>query len=533
MADRKRSQLTMSSPPSPHKRAKISPNTYELRQIFGEAKMLLDNSANKTWTMTHESEQKFFILFDERGEHVQAILTAPFSSIDYTIGDPKVIAHSHHQDRNLNPRQLYMEFSDPQQSANFVEDMVSTCNLKARRRETDYLSKAFTILENNKFDHTRSISKRIAEEQPEDVRLTLARSPGVRHANKPSPDSGMSTATNSQIAPLDRSSTKRNVVSLEKDFERDGTDELTVYNTGTPEQRHNLQEVIQVLAGQRLEALFEEDQKLVELTKTSITLYQGMRMPVFIEQLEMLPNVQISRQPNQAFTLAFLKRVLGGHARAEGCYAVPPKSRTNRLFPDVIAFKALNPNHDPLLPRHPGQHGAQISCIPRSGDESLGEFPLFIQHSEGGYRYFGYYREPRELDLIGGSEISQVPKHVNQYWAKYLGRATRHTPKSQMALNALVHGWPRVAIGWLPKGRKDLLAYDPDIVEDDDDLAIQRPITEAEAEEIEEARVLEALEKADNGRGETFRLWYEYLECVSYDQEFYKKLVIKQHEFNT
>lgn len=212
-------------------------------------------------------------------------------------------------------------------------------------------------------------------------------------------------------------------------------------------------------------------------------------MPSFVEQLPALQAIQLPDQPNEVFPYIFLKQILGGTSVSHNCFT-STKSGDNRPFPEVTLYKALNPDYDPLLPRRPGQHGAQISCI--LSDEELDGvvFPLFIRYSEGGYRYFGHYREPRYDDLIGGSEVCQIPKHVKQYWAKKLG----DRPKSQKVVDTLIFGWGKTTMGtWVWEAGK-LLPYDT-TNNHNHDFLIQRYIEFENAVKIDERRVLKALER--------------------------------------
>ncbi|KAK0118233.1 hypothetical protein ONS95_012536 [Cadophora gregata] len=192
---------------------------------------------------------------------------------------------------------------------------------------------------------------------------------------------------------------------------------------------------------------FEEDVNLPPVTTQAIAFYDGMQMPYVIRGLAPCDKFELPARPNERFSHEFLKKVFGGSPISNGCYKIPAKNRQRRLFPDLDIYRVLKAEHDPLLPRHPGQHGAQISCI-FSDEEIEGDFPLFICDSGAGtgYRYYGTYREPRASDIIGGSEMCCVPDHVKQFWAKLLGMQNGNG-KSSNALDTLIHEWPRVSVG--------------------------------------------------------------------------------------
>ena len=52
-----------------------------------------------------------------------------------------------------------------------------------------------------------------------------------------------------------------------------------------------------------------------------------------------------------------------------------PKTRERRPFPQMKSFRTLNSDYDPLLPRRPGEHGVQLSCILAEVDDEHLTFP--------------------------------------------------------------------------------------------------------------------------------------------------------------
>lgn len=117
-------------------------------------------------------------------------------------------------------------------------------------------------------------------------------------------------------------------------------------------------------------------------------------MPAIIENIKplSLESLGLPDRPNEEFEYNFLRQIFGGSTVSNGHFKIPT-FRHERLFPNLDSYRILNSCHEPLLPRRPGSHGAQISCVLEISQDT-GYFPLFIRNASGGYRYFGNYREP-------------------------------------------------------------------------------------------------------------------------------------------
>lgn len=198
---------------------------------------------------------------------------------------------------------------------------------------------------------------------------------------------------------------------------------------------------------------FEEDGNLPPAERRIVAFYDGMQMPYVIRELAPCEYFRLPTNPNERLSHEFLKKVFGGSPISNGRYKIPTKNRARRAFPEIDVYRVLKAEHEPLPPRYPGQHGAQLSCQ-FSGDDIETEFPLFICDSGAGtgYRYYGTYREPR-------AEMCCVPDHVKQFWAKQLGTQSGNG-KSRSALDTLIHEWPRVSVGWKDEATGELIEYD-------------------------------------------------------------------------
>jgi len=240
-------------------------------------------------------------------------------------------------------------------------------------------------------------------------------------------------------------------------------------------------------------AAFEEDMNLPAIEEVPIKLYGGMRMPELIGNLPPIPSLRLPEQPSEVFTFDFLKKVFGGRAVSSGWWVIPPKTREMRLFPQLKSFRTLNSDYDPLLPRRPGEHGVQLSCILAEVDDEHLTFPLFIRRGQGGYKYYGTYTEPRYSDRLGGDEMRQVPEYVKKHWASQIGSIPRDgkIPKHNETIRA---AWPQVPVGWLTENNKKLIPYQERYHDDHEENPVTRPITAEEADEIGEDEILKAFE---------------------------------------
>jgi hypothetical protein len=238
---------------------------------------------------------------------------------------------------------------------------------------------------------------------------------------------------------------------------------------------------------------FEEDLSLPTVTEVAIKLYDGMQMPALFESLPPLQDLQLPERQSESFQFDFLKKFLGGKAVSSGWWVIPPKTRNPRLFPHLKSYRALNSDYDPLLPRCPGDHGVQLSCMLAELDDEHLAFPLFIRRGQEGYKYYGTYREPRYSDRLGGNEMAQVPKYVKEHWASQIGAQPMDgkIPKHNETIRA---AWPKVPVGWLTEDYKSLIPYQEHLEDEFGEKPLTRPITEDEADEVGETEILEAFE---------------------------------------
>lgn len=224
-------------------------------------------------------------------------------------------------------------------------------------------------------------------------------------------------------------------------------------------------------------------------------------MPLVVERIPPLQKLRLPEDPNQEFEYKFLRKVLGGKNISQGFYAIPSE-RADDIAGGLLSYKALSNTCNPLLPRSPGQHGAQISCIPQHGTwearENLRPFALFIRGAENTYQYFGHYREPSPSDFLGRDEILRMPKKVKESWANRLGAVPRRGDrcKEERYLHSLQDFWKEYhqPVGFFDPSSVSFTEYDLDLEEEGDRATLERSITLDEANEIDTSDVLAAFE---------------------------------------
>jgi hypothetical protein len=155
----------------------------------------------------------------------------------------------------------------------------------------------------------------------------------------------------------------------------------------------------------------------------------------------------------------------------------------------------IDGDHEPLLPRHCGEHGTQISAFLQSledelaVEENLACNPLFIRRGKRGFKYYGTYREPRYSDRLGANEMLELPSYVKNYWAKKMGAGR----KACWAIHAIQEAWPKTVIGWLDQDRKSIIPYSMEL-ESEMGEPLKAKISDLEAEKVSAAEILEAFE---------------------------------------
>ena len=269
-------------------------------------------------------------------------------------------------------------------------------------------------------------------------------------------------------------------------------------------------------------------------------------LPHTIAQLTPL---DISSSNSETFTWEELVGHFGGNQYSPGLYYSRNGSPSRLL--QGRTYWLLEGNFEPFAPTSPGQHGAKLtaffndSLTPQGdivGVEDYSNVPVFVCLKPGeGYTYMGQYSQPRYSDKLSYSELFQhVPTRVLEYWAKQL--ADPHRP-AWITEQLVVHFWPPPPYtGPIPTDSAlaspatgVTMPNDPErVLEKRVSLAMERYALELREWKkdaqlkvtlLTKSELMKMWDNSDTDEDKGLRLWWEYLECVGFDDEFYGKLV--------
>jgi hypothetical protein len=268
--------------------------------------------------------------------------------------------------------------------------------------------------------------------------------------------------------------------------------------------------------------------------------------PYTIAQLTPL-NISVSN--NVTFTWEELVSHLGGNQYSPGLYYSRNESQSRIL--QGRTYWLLESQYEPFAPTSPGQHGAKLTAffndnLTASGDavteEDYSNVPVFACLEPGeGYMYLGQYSQPRYSDKLSYSELRQhVPVRVLEYWAKQL--ADPHRP-AWITEQLVAHFWPKEPYTGPVPTDSALTSPATGVTEPNDpERVLEKRVSLALEQYARELKVWkkdaqmkvtlltkEALmgmwNNTDVDEEKGLRLWWEYLQCVGFDEEFYQKLV--------
>jgi hypothetical protein len=265
--------------------------------------------------------------------------------------------------------------------------------------------------------------------------------------------------------------------------------------------------------------------------------------------ISQLPPLPISSQNKETFTWEELHAHLGGAQYSPGLYFSRNSSSTRVL--QGRTYWLLEAQFEPFIPSTPGQHGAKLTAFFNDSltpdgacldEEDYTDVPVFVCLREGeGYTYLGQYSQKRYSDKLSHSELFQhVPSSILEYWASQL--ASPHRP-AWITEALIAHFWPQPTYcGPIPSdsavttpGTGVTEPQDPERVLEKRVLrALERYAVELKEWKKEsrvkvtfltEEALMEMWQKSDMDEEKGLRLWWEYLECVGFDDSFYRKLV--------
>ncbi|KAF2207702.1 hypothetical protein CERZMDRAFT_50702, partial [Cercospora zeae-maydis SCOH1-5] len=262
-----------------------------------------------------------------------------------------------------------------------------------------------------------------------------------------------------------------------------------------------------------------------------------------------LPTKSISKSAthhNELFSWDFLRDLLGGKEWSPGYYFNCSK---DCILP-TRGYWMVNLQHEPFMPHTPGEHGAKLTAFfneTLSGDGHVPDevnykdTPVFVS-ADGGkmYRYVGKYSQKRYSDKVGyDTMMEHIPQSVLKFHADQLAQVGRPAWVTECLRN---HFWPKPTYqGEIPSGPSYSDAKD-NTAEENSKAELERGLLSAlksYANELKEweqssslkvnllkaSSILEAFNREDVLPELSLRLWWEYLECVGYEDDFYDMLV--------
>jgi hypothetical protein len=262
-----------------------------------------------------------------------------------------------------------------------------------------------------------------------------------------------------------------------------------------------------------------------------------------------LTPLDISPANNVTFSWEELVGHLGGGQYSPGLYYSRNEDPSRIL--QGRTYWLLESQYEPFAPTSPGQHGAKLTAffndnLTASGHavevEDYENVPVFACLTPGeGYTYLGQYSQPRYSDKLSYSELRQhVPARVLEYWAKQL--ADPHRP-AWTTEQLVAHFWPPEPYkGPIPTDSA-LTSPATGVTEPNDpervlekrvslaleqyarELKVWKKDAQLKAALLTEDALMESWHSSDVDEEKGLRLWWEYLECVGFDEEFYQKLV--------
>lgn len=272
----------------------------------------------------------------------------------------------------------------------------------------------------------------------------------------------------------------------------------------------------------------------------------GPWQPHAIAQLTPL---ETTASNTETFSWEELVRYLGGNQYSPGLYFSHNDS-SSRVLPGRT-YWLLESHYEPYAPKIPGQHGAKLTAFfndsPTAKGDALEEadyadVPVFVcLGQEEGYTYMGQYSQKRYSDKLSHSELCQhIPTHVLEYWANQL--ADPHRP-DWLTEQLVAHFWPQPPYaGPMPSDSAVTTPLTGVTVPNDPERVLEKRVLRAleryalelrdwkkdaqfKAKLLNEHALMEMWNKSDMDEEKGLRLWWEYLECIGFEEDFYGKLV--------
>jgi hypothetical protein len=222
-------------------------------------------------------------------------------------------------------------------------------------------------------------------------------------------------------------------------------------------------------------------------------------MPAVVTELPPARRLDIPEDHSEEFSFKFLKLSLGG-VRYHSEFYIKSKRQIEESEPEfshISCYVLLDRTHEPLLPRHPGKHGAKISPYlynvddDRLEDETFRNIPMFIRQGGEDYKYYGTYCSPQYSDRLEANVMrTELPHHVKVHWAKKLGVAN----KPRWAILAIKAAWPKTPVGWIENNvTKTIIEYSEELHYDLGE-PLRAEISDDEARAVTMEQIMQAFE---------------------------------------
>ncbi|CAK4031995.1 Hypothetical predicted protein [Lecanosticta acicola] len=251
---------------------------------------------------------------------------------------------------------------------------------------------------------------------------------------------------------------------------------------------------------------------------------------------------------SETFSFEHIQDVLEGKEWSDGFYFITKDVKAPKL--ESRAYWILEEDHEPYLPKQPGEHGAKLTAVLNNSPADSGHFPMaknylncpvFIRaKGESEYRYYGQYSQNRFSDKLDYDHLmDEVPDHVLRYWADQLGAVGRpewvtrelmvaifDPPKYQGAVptDSAVNTPDTLATADNSAGAlercvlQDLENYAWQLKDWEKDARIKAELLDADA-------IYKSFTYCDMGWQTGLRLHWEYLECIEYSSKFENMMV--------
>ncbi|KAK1069517.1 hypothetical protein LTR74_004842 [Friedmanniomyces endolithicus] len=272
--------------------------------------------------------------------------------------------------------------------------------------------------------------------------------------------------------------------------------------------------------------------------------------PLAVRQMSPPLALEIPLTNRATFTWEFLAKELGGSQWSPSFYFISANSKIQSQ-----TYWLLEREWEPFLPSGPGLHGAKLSPVFNDSEFKPGQgpdvqnfmnVPMFVMEAGSDeYTYYGQYNQPRYSDKLDYDRVMETaPEKVRQRWANSLADPGR---PAWVTKTLMEHFWPRPNYdGPLPTDSAVAtptagVEFDSNIDAAPLEKEVLHGLT-AHAEELKKwekdakvrvnfltaGDIMQAYSKADADVEPGMRLWWEYLECVGYKQDFYDILVKAQ-----